>query len=117
MKLQFTLSRGIWPLLVVAGFVGCGSMTRDHQAKVDAAVSQVRRIAADVPTRPNGTGPQQVELDEVDPWGTKIVIFYPEPSGLFCVRAPGPDREAFTADDIQSSGGSVLVGNKLAEPR
>ena len=103
-------------LIAVCVLPGCGPADVADSAKINAAVSQVRRIAAGIQRPTNDTESHQEELEEVDPWGTKIVVFYPEGGKFFCVRAPGPDREAFTADDIQSSGGEVLVGDVIAKP-
>lgn len=86
------------------------------------AQAQVRRIAEELDKRTTETGvyvrPKEDELQEFDPWNSKIQIAYSQGgvSEMIIVRSAGPDRVFHTPDDLGARGMSMNmkgVGNGI----
>lgn len=80
------------------------------RAMVEKAQALVRRIVADLDKRTTETGVyvrvKEDEINEFDPWGTKVQISYSQGgvAEVVRVRSAGPDREFQTNDDIFAEG-------------
>jgi hypothetical protein len=96
--------------IVFLSFAGCANKTREQ---IGQASAQVQRLTEDLDRRTTDEGVyirvDEKDINEVDPWGTRLQVVYSQGgvAETLVVRSAGPDREFHTADDIQTTAGTV----------
>ncbi|MBM4077276.1 MAG: hypothetical protein FJ267_16725 [Planctomycetes bacterium] len=102
-------------LLVVSAIwlavIGCDRAAK--RAAIEKANAQVGRIVADLDAKTTKAGvyvrAKEDEVNETDPWGTKVKVSYSQGgiAEVVSVRSAGPDKEFQTSDDVVAQGMSA----------